>query len=100
MTSMRRAEFEYEIPLSDAEEMIALCPLPALEKTRYTIEYEGRQWVVDEYEGANSGLTVAEIELAAEEDDFEKPPWVGAEVSDDDRYLSVSLYFKPFSVWE
>lgn len=99
ITDLKRAEFEYRIPLADARELLDLCPLPPLEKVRHKVAHAGKLWVIDEYKGANSGLTVAEIELQREDEPFEKPAWAGEEVTSDPRYLSVCLYEKPFSTW-
>lgn len=94
-------EFEYAIPLEDARMLLAeLCEQPIIEKKRYRINYQGFVWEVDEFFGANAGLLVAEIELAEEEQVFEKPSWVGAEVSDDRRYSNAGLVKYPFSCWE
>lgn len=95
-----RAEFEYEIPLADADEMLdTLCEKPIIEKTRYRIPYQGFVWEVDEFAGANAGLIVAEIELSDEEQTFPKPPWIGEEVTDDPRYFNANLIAHPFKVW-
>jgi len=93
-----RPEWEYEIPLEDAQEMLALCTA-FTEKVRYKVEYAGHLWEVDVFEGDNQGLVVAEIELKAEDETFERPPWLGEEVSDDPRYLNVNLAETPFSRW-
>lgn len=96
-----RMEFEYAIPLEDARVLLEeLCEQPIIEKKRYRINYQGFVWEVDEFFGANAGLLVAEIELAEEEQVFEKPSWVGAEVSDDRRYSNAGLVKYPFSCWE
>ena len=96
-----RAEFEYSIPLVDAEEMLAsLCALPPIEKTRYLIDHAGKCWEVDVFHGANQGLVVAEIELTHENESFDLPPWIGAEVSEDPRYFNSQLASKPFSQWQ
>ncbi|MEN6464159.1 MAG: CYTH domain-containing protein [Syntrophaceae bacterium] len=100
VTSLRRAEFEYDIPLADARELLQICPLPPLEKIRHKLVHAGKIWVIDEYMGVNSGLIVAEIELQSEEEEFEKPPWAGEEVSDSPEYLSVCLYERPYSTWK
>jgi adenylate cyclase len=94
-----RAEFEYEIPLADTGELLALCVGPLVEKTRYRIPFAGHCWEVDEFHGANAGLIVAEIELTAPEDAFEKPDWLGEEVSDDPRYANSRLSECPYSTW-
>lgn len=95
-----RAEFEYEIPLQDAEEMLQLAEQPILVKTRYLEQQEDFTWEVDVFEGENQGLVVAEIELAAEDTEFYKPAWLGQEVSGDVRYYNANLIKSPFSLWK
>ncbi len=96
-----RYEFEYAIPLSDAEEMLdKLCLGPKIEKVRYFVEHLGHTWEVDVFEGDNAGLIVAEIELDAEDEAFEKPSWAGDEVSDDERYYNVCLVTHPYKDWQ
>jgi CYTH domain-containing protein len=95
---LTRAEFEYEIPLADAEEMLSLCAF-AVEKTRYVREFGGRRWEVDVFHGANEGLVTAEIELSDEGESFALPLWVGAEVSHDPRYRVAQLSRRPFREW-
>lgn len=97
---IRRAEYEYEIPLADAEAMLALCEQPLIEKRRYLVPYEGYTWEVDVFAGANEGLVVAEIELPAEDAAFAKPDWAGAEVSGDARYYNSSLIRHPYREWK
>ena len=93
-----RGEWEYPIPLADAAELLdGLCEQPLIEKYRHRIEHAGMVWEVDEFLGANAGLIVAEIELASEDQPFEKPDWVGAEVSGDARYYNANLIRHPFS---
>ncbi len=94
-----RAEFEYPIPLPDAEAMFALCLGPLIEKTRYIVPWAGNRWEVDEFHGDNAGLIIAELELASEDESFEKPPWLGLEVSDDLRYGNSRLVEHPFRSW-
>lgn len=94
-----RAEFEYEIPLADAEQLLSLCDGPLIEKTRYVVPHAGMLWEVDEFHGANSGLIVAEIELQAAAQQFDKPAWVGREVTDDKRYFNSSLAVAPYTTW-
>ncbi len=95
-----RAEWEYPIPLLDATELLdRLCEQPLIEKFRRRIALGGHIWEVDEFLGANQGLVVAEIELASENQAFDKPDWVGAEVTDDRRYFNSSLIRHPFSNW-
>lgn len=95
-----RGEWEYPIPLADAVELLdGLCEQPLIEKVRHRIEHAGMVWEVDEFLGANAGLIVAEIELASEDQPFEKPEWIGAEVSGDARYYNANLIRHPFSQW-
>jgi adenylate cyclase len=95
-----RGEWEYPIPLADAVELLdGLCEQPLIEKVRHRIEHAGMVWEVDEFLGANAGLVVAEIELASEDQPFEKPDWIGAEVSGDVRYYNANLIRHPFSQW-
>lgn len=95
-----RPEYEYEIPVSDANEMLDnLCLKPLIEKIRYKIPYGSFTWEVDEFEGLNAGLIVAEIELAAVDQKFPRPDWIGAEVTDDPRYYNASLVRTPYKDW-
>ena len=95
-----RGEWEYPIPLADAVELLdGLCEQPLIEKVRHRIEHAGMVWEVDEFLGANAGLVVAEIELASEDQPFEKPDWIGVEVSGDARYYNANLIRHPFSQW-
>lgn len=95
-----RAEFEYEIPLDDAEAMLEdLCARPILEKTRYEISVGAHIWELDVFAGENEGLWVAEVELASESESFEKPDWVGPEVTGDVRYYNSSLIEHPYKDW-
>jgi len=94
-----RQEFEYPVPLNDAEQILALCLPSIITKTRYTIEAKGRRWEVDEFHGDNKGLVIAEIELDHESDAIEKPAWVGTEVSADPRYYNASLAQLPYCQW-
>ena len=94
-----RAEFEYPIPVADAEQLLALCDGPIVRKTRRVIEHAGAKWEIDEFQGDNAGLVVAEIELAAEDAPFERPAWLGAEVTHDPRYFNSNLAAAPFSSW-
>ncbi|MDY6942376.1 MAG: CYTH domain-containing protein [Pseudomonadota bacterium] len=97
---IRRREYEYPIPIDDAREIMDhLCAGPAIEKRRYYVPIRGHVYEVDEFLGANEGLVVAEIELSDEREAFERPEWLGAEVSHDPRYLNVSLVRHPYSEW-
>lgn len=94
-----RLEFEYPIPLSDAEKIISLCEKPLIEKYRYTLTVEGCTWVVDEFLGENEGLIIAEIELKDENQTFNKPDWIGKEVTSDPRYYNSNLISSPYKTW-
>lgn len=89
--SLVRDEFEYTIPIAEAEEMISLAVGNVIEKVRYTVEYNGFVWEVDAYEGAYLGLVIAEVELSDENDEPPLPDWVGREVTGDRRYSNQSL---------
>ena len=94
-----RAEFEYGIPLADAEELLKLSDGPLIEKTRYVVVHDGSKWEVDEFQGDNSDLVVAEIELQSKDEQFSRPPWLGREVTDDNRYYNSSLASHPYRDW-
>lgn len=95
-----RAEYEYEIPISDASEILDhLCQRPLIEKCRHRITYGGLVWEVDEFFGENAGLVVAEIELEQEDQPFDLPAWVGNEVTSDARYYNANLVTAPYSTW-
>ena len=96
-----RREYEYAVPLADAEEMLDhLCQRPLIEKTRYHVRHAGHTWDVDVFEGDNAGLVVAEVELGSEDEAFAKPAWAGDEVSHDPRYYNVSLVKHPYKEWK
>ena len=95
-----RDEYEYEIPLSEAQEMLAnLCEKPLISKIRHDVIYANKKWEIDEFQDENSGLIVAEIEISTIDEVFEIPEWVGQEVSDDTRYYNVCLVKQPYSSW-
>lgn len=95
-----RLEFEYEIPYSDADEIItALCNKPLIEKIRHFVLIEDRIWEIDEFEGENKGLIIAEIELPEAGATFAKPTWLGDEVTDDLRYYNNNLNKHPYNKW-
>ena len=95
-----RGEWEYPIPLADAAELLdGLCEQPLIEKYRRRIEFAGNVWEVDEFLGANQGLAFAEIELSSEDQAFDKPDWIGEEVTHDPRYYNSSLIRLPYSQW-
>jgi len=96
----QRHEYEYEIPLSDAQEIITnLCRKPIVEKTRHIVIDDGNTWEIDEFEGDNKDLIVAEIELSEVGAVFSTPAWLGEEVTSDLRYYNNNLASHPYSVW-
>lgn len=97
---IRRLEFQYPIPLHDAHEMLEqLCGKSLVEKTRYKLPLAGHVWEIDVFAGANAGLIVAEVELAAEDEALDLPEWIGEEVSHDPRYYNVNLVQHPYTSW-
>lgn len=95
-----RREYEYEIPLNDANELLdGLCERPLIEKVRYKIPYGGLVWEVDEFEGDNAGLIIAEVELTSPTQDIPLPDWAGLEVTSDKRYYNANLIAHPYSKW-
>lgn len=96
-----RAEYDYPIPLNDAQEMLDhLCEKPLIEKYRYRLNAGEITWEIDAFLGENQGLIIAEVELHDEGQLFEKPPWLGVEVSDDPRYYNANLINYPYSQWD
>lgn len=98
-SGISRAEWEYPIPMLDAQAMLAICERPLIEKYRSLIHANGLCWEIDEFLGENAGLIVAEIELQDAEKDFAKPDWLGKEVSGDKRFSNSNLGKLPFSKW-
>lgn len=98
-TGISRFEWEMEIPLADARLLLDRCRGGVIDKTRYRVPFKGHLFEVDEFYGDNEGLTVAEVELASETETFEKPEWLGAEVSDDPRYRNSHLLTHPYKQW-
>jgi len=97
---IHRLEYEYEIPLKDATEILERIAIrPLIEKRRYIVEHDGFEWEIDVFEGENEGLVIAEVELPTIDSRLSLPDWVGREVSDDLRYYNVSLQKKPYSTW-
>jgi adenylate cyclase len=94
-----RYEWEREIPVSEAEELLKICEPGVIDKTRYLVKQDDHTFEVDEFYGENEGLVVAEIELKSETDVFEKPDWLGKEVTGDVRYYNVMLMKNPFTTW-
>ncbi|MFM6935501.1 MAG: CYTH domain-containing protein [Flavobacteriales bacterium] len=89
---MTRYEFEYEIPKEDALQLIEVAKLKCLSKTRYEVQFSGETWEIDVFHGKYEGLILAEIELEAEDHEFNLPPWIGSEVTGDPAYLNVELF--------
>lgn len=99
-TGASRSEYEYPIPYQDAVAMLdQLCEKPIIEKVRYRIPYEGLLWEIDEFQGENLGLVVAEVELTDENQAIHLPPWVGKEVTTEAKYYNANLFKHPFSRW-
>lgn len=98
-TGASRAEFEYPIPVADAEQLLALCDGPLIEKVRHIVLVESTCWEVDAFLGDNAGLVVAEVELQSEDQAFARPPWLGAEVTHDARYYNSNLAIHPYQNW-
>ena len=88
---LSRFEWEKEIPINEAKELITLCLPTIIEKIRYEVTYKGVLFEVDEFEGTHSGLVLVEVELNSTEDVFEKPDWVGKEVTGDEKYYNSYL---------
>jgi adenylate cyclase len=96
---MSRFEWENQIPLDEAAELLKLCEKGKIEKTRYEIKSGSHIYEVDEFYGENEGLIMAEIELQSETENFEKPDWLGEEVTNDERYYNAYLSKNPFKNW-
>ncbi|MBK0380976.1 CYTH domain-containing protein [Mucilaginibacter segetis] len=99
-TGISRSEFEYAVPLQDANQILDELALSSVEKIRYPVNYKGKLWEVDVFKGENKGLIVAEIELQDENEYFELPEWVTKEVSNDMRFTNASLSVSPYKYWE
>jgi adenylate cyclase len=98
-TGLSRLELEYPIPRADAEQLLALCERPLIDKVRHTEQHDGKTWEIDVFAGDNEGLVVAELELASEDESFTTPPWVTEEVSHDPRYYNANLIKAPYRTW-
>lgn len=94
-----RQEFEYSIPLADAQALLHLCSGGLIDKTRHHVRHGGFLWEIDEFAGVNAGLIVAEIELPAADTAFARPDWLGHEVTDAPRYYNHALAQRPYSQW-
>ena len=99
-TGPRRQEFELPLPVDDAQALLALCVGGLVEKRRHLVRHGVHLWEVDEFLGDNAGLVVAEIELDAVDETFERPEWLGREVTEETRYFNLALAAHPFSRWD
>ena len=95
-----RQEFDYEIPVDDARALLALCVGGVIDKRRHLVRHGAHLWEVDEFRGDNAGLVVAEIELDAVDEAFERPPWLGVEVTESARYYNLALATRPYVQWD
>lgn len=95
----RRQEFEYPLPLEDAQSLLALCNGGLVDKVRHYVNHDGHLWEVDEFLGDNRGLVVAEIELQSIDENFLRPTWIGKEVTEQTRYYNLALAEHPYSSW-
>jgi len=94
-----RLEFEYPVPRNEALEILDLFDVKKIEKIRYKILFHSHLWEVDEFFGENDGLVIAEIELKSQEEPFDKPSWLGEEVTQDHRYYNSYLAIHPYTKW-
>ncbi len=94
-----RDEFEYGIPMADAEKLMTMVLGPIVTKTRHFVQVGAHEWEIDEFSGDNTGLIVAELELDREDEPFEIPSWLGKEVTDEARYYNVFLAQNPYCQW-
>ena len=99
-SGMSRLEWEKEIPLNEAEMLLSLCEKGVVDKIRYEIKKGNHVFEVDVFQGENEGLIIAEIELNSESETFEKPNWLGEEVTNDERYYNAYLSKNPFKEWK
>ena len=99
-TGLSRDEFEYEIPLDEAKQLLNLCQNDIILKTRYKVIFNNKLWDVDEFHGKNKGLWLAEIELKTEDEKFELPNWVKREVTGEENYYNAFLSMHPFLSWK
>ena len=98
-SGMSRYEWEKEIPVNEAEELLKLCEAGIIDKTRYEVVFENQTFEVDEFYGENEGLIMAELELESESSTIIKPSWLGVEVTGDKRYYNAQLSLHPYSKW-
>ena len=98
-SGMSRFEWEKEIPIDEAQKLLSICEKGVIDKTRFEVKIDNHVFEVDEFYGDNQGLIVAEIELSSENEKFEKPHWLGKEVTNDSRYYNSTLSKNPFITW-
>ena len=96
---LSRYEFEKEIELNEAEQLMKLCMKPVIDKTRYLVPFKGHMFEVDEFYGDNEGLVVAEVELKSADEQYEKPDFLGPEVTPDRRFRNAALRVNPYKLW-
>ncbi|MGM0738186.1 MAG: CYTH domain-containing protein, partial [Bacteroidota bacterium] len=99
-SGVSRYEWEHEIPVDEAEKLLSICEPGFIDKTRYFVKQGDCTYEVDEFHGDNKGLVIAEVELQSVDEHFEKPDWLGEEVTGDARYYNSSLIRKPFKKWK
>ncbi|MDC1022021.1 CYTH domain-containing protein [Schleiferiaceae bacterium] len=99
-SGISRVEYEYSIPYNEGLELLELSENIPIEKVRHIVVHDGLTWEIDVFEGLNTGLIIAEIELQTEHQEFSLPNWAGEEVSQDARYYNSALSIRPFSNWE
>ena len=99
-TGLSRDEFQYEIPMDEAKALLKLCQNDIIEKTRYHIIVEEKQWDVDQFHGNNAGLWVAEVELISEDEQVTLPKWVTNEVTGDEHYYNAFISKHPYNTWK
>lgn len=94
-----RAEYDYPMPVADADEILATLCVGRVDKQRHLVEHAGHTWEIDEFSGENAGLIVAELELGSRDESFVRPDWLGIEVTDDARYYNHALALRPYRDW-
>lgn len=98
-SGITRPEWEYEVPYNDAKELLKICEMGIIEKIRYLVPYKGHTYEVDEFFGENEGLQVAELELKSEDEKFERPSWLGTEITHEMKYYNLMLLKHPYKYW-
>jgi adenylate cyclase len=95
-----RTEFEFEIPVNEARQLLGLCIQPLIHKTRHLVEHRGFTWEIDVFDGANQGLVLAEVELEDASISPPLPDWIGRDVTNDPRFYNSNLVISPYTEWE